>query len=55
MLMQTNHKMTKVYRSKDHRFNHMFAIVKGSRSYECVRMLLDGAGGDKANVNHRDR
>ena len=33
------------------------AIVKGSRSYECVRLLLDGAagGGIKANVNHKDR
>ena len=33
------------------------AIVKGSRSYECVRLLLDGAagGGVKANVNHKDR
>ena len=27
------------------------AIVKGSRSYECVRLLLDGG----ADVNHRDR
>ena len=36
------------------------AIVKGSRSYECVRLLLDGGasggnGGIKANVNHKDR
>ena len=27
------------------------AIVKGSRSYECVRLLLDGG----ADVNHKDR
>lgn len=27
------------------------AIVKGSRSYDCVRLLLDGG----ANVNHKDR
>ena len=27
------------------------AIVKGSRSYDCVRLLLDGA----ADVNHKDR
>ncbi len=27
------------------------AIVKGSRSYECVRLLLDTG----ADVNHRDR
>ena len=27
------------------------AIVKGSRSYECVRLLLDNG----ADVNHRDR
>ena len=27
------------------------AIVKGSRSYECVRLLLDGGG----DVNHKDR
>ncbi len=27
------------------------AIVKGSRSYECVRMLLDGG----SDVNHKDR
>ena len=27
------------------------AIVKGSRSYDCVRLLLDGG----ADVNHKDR